>query len=290
MSDKYSRIIDGVSIKSNQKALLAYYDRAIARGLSPCGVRKNLYCLARFSGFLGKPFQRATVKDLEKAMVRVEASSYAENTKNLYRASIKAFYDKADPRVSWIRVRGRVLNPKLPEELVSREELEWMISQERTKAKKALLAFLYDSAIRPREFLLLRRENIVLDGHGMFVMIPKAKTPARTIYLTESTELVDDIPFGIPYTTTANLFKRVGKRMGKRLYPYLLRHSRLTELSKTWSDAMLRKFAGWTQSSPMLQVYVHLSNNDLRETMLRSSFPSHDHQFMSWEPRIRCIA
>src|SRR4030042_2070270 len=257
-----ARLLRRTKSEENRKALAAFYERAISRGLSACGVRKNLYCLRTFSGLLGKPFQRATLKDMERAMVAIEASSYAENTKNLYRATIKAFYGKEDPRVSWIQVRGRTLNPKLPENLISREELDFLISQARTRGKKALLAFLYDSAIRPREFVRLRRENIVPDGHGMFVMIPKAKTPARTIYLTESCKWLDDIPFGMAYTAIADFFKFDGKTLGgKRFYPYLLRHSRLTELSKTWSDAMLRKFAGWTQSSPMLQVYVHLRSN-----------------------------
>jgi integrase len=267
-SDKNLRILAKVGIPANRRMAEAYYNKALARGLSPLGVRKTMYCLARLSGLLGKPFSKSSLNDLEKAMARIETSSYAENTKNLFRATAKAFYGKQDPRVSWIRVRGRVLNPKLPEDLISREEMAWLISATRDRKRKALLAFLYDSAMRPREFAALRREHVVPDGQGMFVMIPGAKTPARTIYLTESRKWLDDIPFGINPSTMSNFFKRAGKRMGKRLYPYLLRHSRITELSKTWSDAVLRKFAGWTQSSPMLQVYVHLSNNDLRAAML----------------------
>jgi integrase len=273
MSDKNLRILAKVEISTNRRMAEAYYNKALARGLSPLGVRKTLYCLARLSGLLGKPFSKSSLNDLERAMARIETSFYAENTKNLFRATVKAFYGKQDPRVSWIRVRGRTLTPKLPEDLISREELAWLISATRDRRKKALLAFLYDSAMRPREFAALRREHVVPDGQGMFVMIPRAKTPARTIYLTESRKWLGDIPFGMNPSTMSNFFKRTGKRMGKRLYPYLLRHSRITELSKVWSDEMLKKFAGWTPSSPMLEVYVHLSHNDLRYAMLSIMAP-----------------
>lgn len=269
--EKCLRIISRVRIRKNRKAVKDFYNQALARGLAPAGVMKNLYCLLKLSDLLGKSFQKATLKDLERAMASIESSSYAENTKNLYRAVIKSFYGKADPRVSWIRVRGRILNPKLPKELITRQELAYLISRTNSVSKRALLAFLYDSAIRPREFVILRREHIVPDSHGMFVMIPKAKTSARTIYLTESRKWLEHIPFGLDYGGMASFFKRIGKGMDKRLYPYLLRHSRLTELARSgWNQSMLCKFAGWTQGSAMAQVYIHLSDNDLRSMMLRT--------------------
>lgn len=292
MNDKNMRIINRIGIKDNQKSVEAYYNKLLARGLSPQGIYKNLACLAKFSELLGRPFKEAALEDIEGAMAHIENNGYAENTKNLFRMTVKAFFGAEDLRVSWIHVRGRVLNPKLPEDLISREELEFLISCARTREKKALLAFLYDSAIRPREFLMLEKKHIVLDGPGMFVMIPDAKTPARTIYLVESRKWLKDIPFGkLTYAGMASFFKRMQRHSGKRFYPYILRHSRITELSKTWSDSMLKKFAGWTQSSPMPQVYVHLSNNDLRETMLRGFRPAPaSQQFISLNQEIRCAA
>jgi hypothetical protein len=41
---------------------------------------------------------------------------------------------------------------------------------------------------------------------------------------------------------------------------YIFRHSALTEKSQFLTEAVLRSHAGWTMSSKMPQVYVHLSN------------------------------
>ena len=41
---------------------------------------------------------------------------------------------------------------------------------------------------------------------------------------------------------------------------YVFRHSALTEKSKFLTEAVLRSHAGWTMSSKMPQVYIHLSN------------------------------
>ena len=47
-----------------------------------------------------------------------------------------------------------------------------------------------------------------------------------------------------------------------RVYPYVFRHSRLTELSKILPESMLCLFAGWVNGSKMIRVYVH---NDISE-------------------------
>ena len=41
---------------------------------------------------------------------------------------------------------------------------------------------------------------------------------------------------------------------------YIFRHSSLTEKSKMVTEAVLRKHAGWTMSSEMPQIYIHLQD------------------------------
>ena len=41
---------------------------------------------------------------------------------------------------------------------------------------------------------------------------------------------------------------------------HVYRHSTLTEKSQILTEAVLRSHAGWTMSSKMPQVYIHLSN------------------------------
>ena len=52
-------------------------------------------------------------------------------------------------------------------------------------------------------------------------------------------------------------------KLDKKCYPHLLRHSRLTELSRRGANEQVLKFyAGWSDSSQMPAVYCHLSAKD----------------------------
>jgi ribosomal protein L40E len=64
------------------------------------------------------------------------------------------------------------------------------------------------------------------------------------------------------------LTKKAG--VEKHVKPYLFRHTRLTELSNTLTEAQLCMFAGWEQGSDMPRNYVHLSGRDVDDALLRS--------------------
>ena len=57
----------------------------------------------------------------------------------------------------------------------------------------------------------------------------------------------------------------------KKIYPHLLRHSRLTELAKELTEQELKVFAGWVAGSNMAQIYVHLSGSDVSNKLLSNA-------------------
>jgi hypothetical protein len=66
------------------------------------------------------------------------------------------------------------------------------------------------------------------------------------------------------------IIQRCGERakFEKRVYPHLLRHSRLTELARRGANEQVLKFyAGWSDTSDMPSVYCHLSAKDVDETI-----------------------
>jgi hypothetical protein len=67
-----------------------------------------------------------------------------------------------------------------------------------------------------------------------------------------------------------SLLKRAAEKAGvsKNVDVYMFRHSRLTELAKVLTDSELKAFAGWTQSSKMADIYVHLSGEDVGNKIL----------------------
>ena len=70
----------------------------------------------------------------------------------------------------------------------------------------------------------------------------------------------------------SKLISRTAKKagIGKRVNPYVFRHTRLTHLSKILTEAVLCEFAGWVQGSQMPRNYVHLSGRDVDEAILRA--------------------
>lgn len=60
------------------------------------------------------------------------------------------------------------------------------------------------------------------------------------------------------------LFKKAARKtkIRKRCNPHIFRHSRATLLAQHLTEAQLKQVFGWTQSSKMASVYVHLSGRD----------------------------
>ena len=57
---------------------------------------------------------------------------------------------------------------------------------------------------------------------------------------------------------------------GRKLYPHIFRHSRLTELAAgKLNEAQIRKFAGWSAGSQMPEIYFHLDDQDIINILIK---------------------
>lgn len=65
--------------------------------------------------------------------------------------------------------------------------------------------------------------------------------------------------------------QNLGKLAGTKIktHPHLLRHTRLTILAKSLTDAELRVFAGWDAGSAQARTYIHLSGADIDDKLLK---------------------
>jgi hypothetical protein len=62
--------------------------------------------------------------------------------------------------------------------------------------------------------------------------------------------------------------KDLGKKIGKKIKTYSLRHSSATYLSQLLTEQQLKVYYGWTMGSTMVQTYVHLSCKDLSKSVI----------------------
>lgn len=283
--------------EENKRKLLEFYRDCRVRGLSKARSFNYLRTLFVVAKVLGKPFEEATREDIVEFLRWLEEKNYSEWTKHDYRAILKAFYKWLNNGVypecvAWVKTttKGRI---KLPEELLTVEEVRRLVDVADNLRDKAFILVLYESGCRIGELLTLRLKHVRFDEYGA-ILIVNGKTGMRRVRLIFSTPklnqwvenhpLKDDpnaplwVTLGtnsrfkqLTYQTVRCLLKRVVKKAGikKRVYPHLFRHSRATHLANYLTEAQMKQYFGWVQGSDMASVYVHLSGRDLDNALLR---------------------
>jgi len=72
-------------------------------------------------------------------------------------------------------------------------------------------------------------------------------------------------------TTISMWLTRLSKKvLGREIYPYILRHSRATELYKTMPSKVAQKFMG--HGKDMTDFYAHLSSEDVKEALAKTVY------------------
>ena len=279
--------------KQNKDIILKFHDYAFSIGLSKKRILKYLHSLLKIAQWLEVPLENAPKEDIMKLVRKIEQEDYSEWTKHDYKVIIKRFYKWMDgdeeypDNVRWIKTTFRKNKRKLPEELITKQEVEKMIAVAEHTRDKALIALFYESGFRIEEILTLRIKHIVMDEYGAKI-IGNGKTGMRRIRLISSVPYlaawIENHPFKdepdaplwvkigstdkdeiIHYNNARRIIKTLAKKANikKRIYPHLFRHSRATYLANKFTESQLNQYFGWVQGSIMPSTYVHLSGRDL---------------------------
>lgn len=203
--------------------------------------------------------------------------------------------EKVPEIVGWIKVKLPRSATKLPKDLLTPEEVKRLAEACVNPRDRALVMVLYDSAARLSEVCGLRVGDVEFDQYGARITVT-GKTGSRKVRLINSVpdlqlwlghHLRKDIPDAPLFIDLdhaggdrpllqdgmSRVVRRAAKTAGikKRVHPHLFRHSRLTELAKHLSESELKVFAGWTASSQMARVYIHLSGDDVDRKLLEKA-------------------
>jgi len=285
----------------NKKLILSFLDFLLSDNVHAQRIHKYAYTLVKIAKMLGKPFDKANELDIQQLVKKIVTSDFSEWTKHDYKAVLKRFYGwlnktgKTRLDLSWIRLTMKKNQIKLPEEVLTLEEVEKLANAALNYRDKALIMALYESGARAGEFLPLKIKNVEFNDMGCKITL-HGKTGSRKIPLIHSTPLIkawlenhpgkDDpeayLWCGLGYANKGEMLshqalKKIlvecAQRAGikKKVYPHLFRHSRATELAKKMTEAEMCQFFGWTLASKMPAVYVHLSGRDLDKAVLKAS-------------------
>jgi site-specific recombinase XerD len=283
----------------NSQLILKFLDECLIMGLSK---NRMLFYVCRFKKLLQmtkKDFDKMGKDDLKDMVRIIETSNYKDWTKQCYKITIKKFFQsikgcewnsKEYPEeVSWIKIVSRN-SKRLPEEILTYEEIEKMVKNASNLRDKAFIFVLYESGARISEIMGLKIKHVSFDKDGA-VIIVNGKTGSRRIRLVLSaSKLVNWIENSpskanresyvwtnlekdgkpLSYKRVSNILREVARKASvkKRVNPHSFRHSRATHLSKHLPDAVMKSYFGWTQSSKMASVYYHLSGADVDSAIL----------------------
>ena len=292
---------DSLVCPENRALITAFAKERLARGIGRLRVAKCIYCMRYLSHWLKIPFDKAQKPELLSLVGDLENQPYSEHSKHDFKACLKLFYkwlkgndEIYPPEISWLRARLRNNVHKLPEEMLSEEEVMKMVAAADNARDKALLLVLYETGCRIGEMLSLKIKNVLFDQYGAILRVTgktgdrrvriissapaltawlsvhaKAKDPEATLWppLATSHKYHDHV---MEHHSVYTLMQVVAEKAGirKRVYPHLFRHSRATALAGKLTEAQMKEYFGWTQSSNMASVYVHLSGRDVDKAML----------------------
>lgn len=280
----------------NKELIIKFKDYCLLNGLTKARVIKYIYYLIKISEWLGTDFESAALPDIESLVSRILSSPYVEFSKMELRLTVRKFYkwlratEDYPPEVKWISIkcknRGKII---LPEELLTQEDIKKMTDAAKNARDRAFVNVIYETGCRIQEVLTVRVRHFQPDQYGGRLHVD-GKTGPRRVRIISSvpylTEWLNQHPLKnnpdafiwlsaqgnlLSYNGAAYLLKRLAARAGvkRRVNPHSFRHACSTHLASYLTEAQMKEYLGWVQSSRMASVYVHLSGRDVDKAFLK---------------------
>lgn len=287
--------------KANSKLIVDFHRDLVTENLSAQRLYKYVETLIQIAKKVKKPIRNMTKNQIKAFVIEIASETrYSQWTKHDYKCVLRRVFkwlrgnnEFYPEEVSWIKIHVRDQH-KLPEDLLTEEEVKRIISETKSLREKALIHCLYESGCRISELLTLQLKNIKFDEYGA-VIIVSGKTGDRRVRLVASVPALaswldahpykdnpeayffvrksyrsDNGPVPYRYTYAARIIKNLAKQVGikKRVHMHLFRHSRATALANKLTEAQMKEYFGWVQGSDMAATYVHLSGRDVDKAIL----------------------
>ena len=260
--------------------------------------------LVKFATLLEKDFDKATKDEVTKAWgIILKNSSSDKSTQDLATNIRMAYKYWLGDDEEYPKVVSKVKRPKSrnilrieASDMLSEKDIYKMIKACRNWRDKFFIALLgLDGALRPIEALNIMWGDVKKDTYGHFIVVRTAKKSGDKE--TRNIRIINSAPYfekwcneyptekndnSLLFINYANLrpfsknnvnciFRRLRTKLGfRKCYPYLLRHSLITRMSKDprISVPILKKFVGHSLRSNVISEYQHLGDEDIRDMQL----------------------
>lgn len=298
-------LIADLKISDRNKELIKRFMRDYVSGLYAGRQHKYEYALMRFAYLIEKDFDKLTEDDTVKINNILKTSDLSDRSIQDLVSEVKHFYKLMFGKGRYIpeniaglkAPRRRKTKLKLPSEMPDEKIIYKIIKACNNPRDKFLIALMgLDGALRPIEARRMVWGDIKKDKYGYFAVVKTAKDSGDSD--TRAIRIIKSEPYFIKWNTEypsekndgsfvfvnysnleqinqgtiSALFKRLKKKLKiKILYPYLLRHALLTNMSKDprVSIPLLKKFAGHSKNTDTISEYLHFGDDDLKDMQLQ---------------------
>ena len=294
---KYQRALAGLlnsTTSQNQKLIYEFLEKeCLRKGLGDRRKEKYTRIIKKALIQLDeRPLSSFCQDDVDNYFYWLKNSDLADDTKDDYWKIFRIFVEWLKPKLHVRDYKLQLkLKRKLPEEILTEEEVKQIIEVAHSTRDKALISLLYHSGCRAGELTGLKIKDLSFDQYGA-VIIVNGKTGMRRIRLIEPVTLLAqylqehryrkepyaplfyraDKHYKTPLTSTAinNLLKSCAQKAGitKRVYNHGMRHAKATHMSKFLTEQELKVYFGWVRSSTVA-VYCHLSGKDIENKLFQ---------------------
>ncbi len=299
----------------NQEIMVDYLQSITREVRSKETVKNNVEFMKFLVTHTSKNLDELTKKDVNHIIDEIndlvrkrDGMPASDATKKQYRIGLTRFlrhYGEETDNEDLIGLAninsGKIrLTRKLPEDLLSRDDVNRMIAVASSIQEKALIATIYESGARRGEIEHCRIKDVQPNPNGFYIRL-NGKTGARQVlfhlYQTYLRDWLNAHPMaddpnaplfgkfksqkdkkfksnfiGLDGKAIYYIVKKTANKAGinRRCYPHIFRHSIATNMARTLSEQQLKIRFGWDPKSNMTAVYVHLSGRDVDDTLLES--------------------
>lgn len=228
------------------------------------------------------------LEDIHRFLSWLNKSDYAKGTKNDIIKTFKRFlkwkYKDWSERFNGLKDAKMIANSGRQldkEDLLTPDEMQLIVNSTDSIKYKTLFLLFQETACRPEEILKLKWKEINWDK-GEVRLHSNKTDKTRFIPIKNSIghlqrykkecfatiPRADDKVFDLTDQAVLDYLGNLEKRIGftKHLYPYLWRHSILTNMIKKLSPKSYELFSGHSLETGM-ETYAHLDTDDLRQEL-----------------------
>lgn len=287
--DKDPRILP-----ANKKTIRQFLNNKAAEGVTTVRLNIILGGMIRIARLTSKPFATFTEPDAREVVGTLERQPMSGWTKNLSKTILKGLLknEGKKPEIyKWIK--NKTPPSKLrAEDLLTDEEMSRMVAATDSPMWKAMLGIMFECGPRPGELLGLTIKDVKRNGtkYKLYVRGKLEKTLGeRIIYIYRSMPQLEQwlsihpakhnpdsplwqsedkkIPIGL--TVLNVVYGKISRRarIEKKNWPYLARHTRLTQLYRDLGGVIGAKLAGHVLGSKEIRTYTHLSEADVERAL-----------------------